>query len=541
MYNERMVKRVNKWIDGQSSPSLGVIYARYSSNNQRDESIEQQVAECRKFAASQGITVIEIYSDAAQTGRNDRRTSYQRLLRDAKKGTFEYILAYKSSRIARNMFNALKFENEMERYNIKVLYAKEEFGNNAAGRFALRTMMNVNQFFSENMGEDVKRALDDNARQGLANSIPPYGYRIGEDRRFAIDEETAPIAKEIFQRVAAGEQYISIARDLNARGLRTRLGKEWNKSSFYGIVTNERYTGVYLFGNVRIEGGMPALVSKELFSEAQKAMKEKKRVRGRHNPNGDYLLTGKVFCGECREHMVGVSGTSHDGTTHYYYACSNQWNKQGCKKKAVRRDALEYKVTVTIKQFIVVDENIQWIADEVMSYQRRRDEDSERLLLEDDLKTTELSIGNIMKAIEAGIFTETTKSRLLELEEKKAELNRRIAVVKSQEIAVTREQIIEWLYSFKDGDPYSQEYRRKLFNTFLRSVYVYDDKLRIVFDIDDREEKTVDISFLDETTDGGEVRIDSDRAREMGAIRTRDGVSIVRIKTSFVLTCRFLK
>ncbi|MBQ9750577.1 MAG: recombinase family protein, partial [Clostridia bacterium] len=118
--------------------ATGVIYARFSSHNQREESIEQQVAECKAFAALSGIKIVGVYSDSAKTGRTDRRPQFQKLQREAQKGGFNYIIAYKSNRIARNILNALMFENEMEKLGIKVVYAKEEFGNNAAGRFALR-------------------------------------------------------------------------------------------------------------------------------------------------------------------------------------------------------------------------------------------------------------------------------------------------------------------------------------------------------------------------------------------------------------------
>ena len=128
--------------------NIAVIYARFSSHNQREESIEQQVAECKVFAAQQGLEIIEVYADAAQSGRTENRSQFLRLQRDAKKGKFSNIIAYKSNRIARNMVNALTFENDMEKLGVKLFYAKEEFGNNAAGRFALRMMMNVNQFYS---------------------------------------------------------------------------------------------------------------------------------------------------------------------------------------------------------------------------------------------------------------------------------------------------------------------------------------------------------------------------------------------------------
>ena len=197
--------------------NIAVIYARFSSHNQREESIEQQVAECKLFAAQQGLEVTEIYSDAAQSGRTENRSQFLRLQRDAKKGKFTNIVAYKSNRIARNMVNALTFENDMEKLGVKLYYAKEEFGNNAAGRFALRMMMNVNQFYSENMAEDIRRGMEDNAMKCKVNGPAPYGYKSGKSGTYEIDEPAAAVVREIFTRVACGDSFVDIYTDLNNR------------------------------------------------------------------------------------------------------------------------------------------------------------------------------------------------------------------------------------------------------------------------------------------------------------------------------------
>lgn len=148
-----------------------VIYARYSSHNQRDVSIEQQVEACRKHAAELGLTVTATYEDRAISGKTDKRPSFQRMMRDAEQHKFAYVLAWKSNRIGRNMMQALVNESRLVDCGVKVFYAEEDFDDNAAGRFALRSMMNVNQFYIENMAEDVKRGLYDNAKRGLSMAV----------------------------------------------------------------------------------------------------------------------------------------------------------------------------------------------------------------------------------------------------------------------------------------------------------------------------------------------------------------------------------
>lgn len=180
---------------------IGVIYARYSSHNQKEESIEQQVEECMAFAALNHIKIIQIYADKALSGKTDKRPQFQKMMRDVEKRQFTVVIAYKSNRIARNMLQALNYEERLSQYGIETLYVKEEFGNTAAGRFALRTMMNVNQFYSENMAEDIRRGMRDNAENCKVNGALPLGYVKGPDGRYAIDPAEAAIVREIYARV----------------------------------------------------------------------------------------------------------------------------------------------------------------------------------------------------------------------------------------------------------------------------------------------------------------------------------------------------
>ena len=477
--------------------NLAVIYARFSSHNQREESIEQQVAECKLFAKQQGFEIVEIYSDAAQSGRTENRSQFLRLQRDAKKGKFTNIIAYKSNRIARNMINALNFENDMEKLGIKLFYAKEEFGNNAAGRFALRMMMNVNQFYSENMAEDIRRGMEDNARNCKCNGPCPFGYRRGDDGKPVPDERTGPLVQDIFTRVACGETFTSIAADLNSRGIKTVKGNAWNKGSFVNILHNERYTGVYIYDGIRIEGGIPPLISKELFMSVQRHLSTKKNPQGRHRENGDYLLSGKLFCGECGKHMMGISGTARSGELHYYYACQGKKDKPRCSKKNVRRDDIELAVARMVRQYILREDLMEWLADTLISFQKEHSKVGEISLLEDQLRENKKSLANIMQAIEQGIITNSTKERLLELESEQSKISSNIAMIKSEQVEVTREQIIGWLESFQDGDLADKKFQKRLFDSFLRAVYLYDDgRMRILFNVYGRDDGEVDTKLM---------------------------------------------
>ena len=461
----------------------GVLYGRYSSHNQKDISIEQQFEKCYELAAEYGIRIIDTYADRAVSGRTDKRVDFQRMMADAAKGKFCYVLAWKSNRIGRNMLEALVNEARFQELGVRVLYVEEDFDDTAAGRFAARSMMNVNQFYSENMAEDIKRGLYDNAANCMVtNGHLPYGYKADETLHYAIDEPKAAVIREIFTRVSCGEAFVDIMASLNDRGITTSYGRPWGRSSFQKILSNERYRGIYIYGDVRIEGGIPRIVSDELYFKVQEAITTKKNPQGRHRVNGDYLLTGKLFCGHCKSPMTGISGTGRAGKLHFYYVCQKRRTEKTCHKKNVRRDVIELKIAKAIKDYALKDDIIEWIADSCVEDHDRRVSESHLSVFEDQLAEVNRSIKNVMSAIEKGIITETTKGRLMELEAERTAIEGKICAAKAAIVPTNRERLVEWLRSLREGDVHDKKYQAGLFDTFLVAAYLYDDnRVKIVF------------------------------------------------------------
>ena len=460
-----------------------IIYARYSSHNQRDVSIEQQIEACRKHAAELGLTITDTYEDRAISGRTDNRPAFQRMMRDAEDGKFQYVLAWKSNRMGRNMMQAMVNESRLMDCGVKVFYAEEDFDDSAAGRFALRSMMNVNQFYSDNLAEDVRRGLMDNASKCMANGRQPLGYKRGEDGKVVVDEPAAAIVREIYTRIASGEMFMDIARDLNRRGIKTQSGSEWNKSSFKVLCRNERYRGIYIYGDTRIEGGIPPIVDDVLWYKVQEVLNVKKSKNRHHCPSDeDYLLTGKLRCGKCGGYMIGMSGRSKTGDVHHYYACQNRRVGHTCDKKNIRRDVIEPAVAQAIKQYCLTDDAIEWITDQTIAYWEDEDRKLQIGSIENDLSAVQSSISNVMKAIEMGVITETTRDRLIELERQQTDLKSKLALAKEEIVHVDRKDLISSLLAFRHGNVHDRAYQEKLFNAFLIAVYVYDDDhLKLVF------------------------------------------------------------
>ena len=498
----------------------GVLYGRYSSHNQKDISVEQQFEKGYELAAEYGIRIIDTYADRAVSGRTDKRRDFQRMMTDAAKGKFRYVIAWKSNRMGRNMLEALINEARLQDLGVRVLYVEEDFDDTAAGRFAARSMMNVNQFYSENMAEDIKRGLYDNAANCMvANGHLPYGYKADETLHYAIDEPKAAVIREIFTRVSCGEAFVDIMASLNTRGIKTSYGRPWGRSSFQKILSNERYRGIYIYGDVRKEGGIPRIISDELYFKVQEVITTKKNPQGRHRVNGDYLLTGKLFCGHCKSPMTGISGTSRSGNLHYYYVCQKRRTEKTCEKKNLRRDDIELQVAKAIKRRTLDDDTINWIADSVVEYSQHQESASGIGLLEEQLKDTQRSIKNLMAAIEQGIITPTTKARLMELEKEQSDIDRKITMAKADVIPVNRDQLVGWLKKLQAGDVHDKKYQAELFDTFLIAVYVYDnpdgqDYMKVVFNYAGSKntvEIPLDPSVIDnvENIETGAVRLSS--------------------------------
>lgn len=465
-----------------------VIYARYSSHNQKDASLEQQIAECRKYADRNGFTVTEVYQDAAISGRTDVRPAFQRMMHDARHEKFDTIIAWKSNRIGRNMTQTLTNMAKLAEYGVDCLYVEEDFDDSAAGRFSLRTMMNVNEFYSEAMAEDITRGLMDNAKQCKVNGRLPFGYRKGDDGKYAIDETQAVIVREIFDRFRSGWLISEIMADLNNRGIRTRDGKPWKFQSFEKLLQNEQYIGVYKYSTVRIEDGIPAIIEKPVFEEVQRLLSNKKRPRGHKRNDTEYFLVGKVFCGLCGSPMTGGSGTSRNGSLYSYYMCNAHHYDHTCEKKSVPRDDLEYSVALAVVQLLRDESVIGWILDGYTDVIRKIREESKASTLQVELEETEKILRNLMKAMEQGLFNDMAIQRMNELSASKKEIEQALALENEALRTYSVDNLRAMLNGYLDGDLNDPEVIKAIIQTFVRKVLVFDDHIRIQFNYGDEKE-----------------------------------------------------
>ena len=462
-------------------PRTAVAYARYSSAGQRDVSIEQQLADIRAFALREGFTIVHEYADHARSGFKNAsaRTAFQSMMAAAESGTFDTVISWKVDRFGRNREESALFKGRLRRFGVKVLYAMEPIPEGSAGVLLEGMLEATAEWYSRQLSENVTRGMHDNAQRCLYNGTRILGYTRGPDGRYAIVPEEASTVRHIFDLYSSGLSAARICTRLNAAGLTTSHGKRWRPESLLRTLSNERYTGVYIWGSVRVPDGMPAIIEKSVFEEAQRM----KKKTARHVEQGavDYLLTGKAFCGRCGASMIGDSGTSRTGTRHHYYTCQAHKARKGCSKKSVSKDYLESSVIDFVFTHVLSDANIEQTADEVMRLQEEEMKSSPLASMESEYAETKKKIANINNAIAAGIWNSSTSAMLKELEDTAENLRVSVEMLRfSQSQLLDRDRVLFFLHRFTKGDRNDPLLRRHIIETFINAVYVFDDHLKLV-------------------------------------------------------------
>lgn len=482
-----------------------VVYARYSSHKQGEQSIEGQLAAAYKYASEHGYTIIHEYIDRAQTGRNDDREQFQQMLKDTAKRQFEAIIIWKIDRFGRNREEIAFNKYRCKKNGVKVLYTAESIPDTPEGIILEAVLEGMAEYYSVQLATNVKRGMDNVARKGQSvGGTIPLGYRTGSDKRLELDPQTAPLVKRIFEMYAEGYTQKEIIDMLNAEGLRNRKGKPLTVNSIHALLKNKKYIGIYHYdGKEYPEAYIPAIIDAETFAKVQDLLVRNKRAPARKWTKAEYLLTGKLFCGSCGHTMVGESGTGKSGAKYLYYNCLEKKKRHGCKKKAVRKGWIEELVLQKAISIVMSDKMVDYIAENTYQYYTEQNTDTAYTdSLRAELVQVETATANLIRALEAGIFNAATKSRMDELEQQKKELEAALADAELiSGLRLTKDHIKFFLLRFRSMDLDEEESKRRLIDTFINAVFVYDDKITITFNYSG-DNRTITIQEVEAAVEG---------------------------------------
>ncbi len=454
----------------------GVIYARFSCDHQREESIEGQVRECREYADRNGINIIEVYADRALTGKTDKRPRFQKMIKDSERRLFEVVLVWKLDRFSRNRYDSATYKNKLKKNGVRVVSAKEQISDSPEGIILESMLEGMAEYYSADLSVKISRGLKENALKCKYNGgTMPLGYMKGDEQKLVINPATAPIVQEIFARYAKGDTVREIIKSLNEQGIKTTRGNPFRQSSLDTLLCNRAYLGYYKGMGEEIEGGIPQLISRELFDQVQERRNRNKRAPSAAKANDEYLLTTKLFCGKCGSMMSGENGRSKTGAKYYYYKCGNHKRAEGCHQRTLRKEVAEKLVIDHAIELIRQEDLINYVAECATRIQKQ--ESSILPVLNKQLKDVSKSIENMLNAIQMGIITASTRERLESLEAEKKKMEIAIQTEKLEHPEIPKEYFLKWLERLRLGDADNPKYRKMICDVFINSVYLTENGL----------------------------------------------------------------
>ncbi len=487
-----------------------VIYARYSSDRQTEQSIEGQLKDCHEFAKRRGFTVIKEYIDRAMSGRYDDRPDFQQMVKDAAKHEFQYIIVWKLDRFARNRYDSAIYKHKLKQHGVKVLSAMEGISEEPEG-VILEAILEANaEYYSANLAQNVRRGMRESAQKGNSTGgTIPLGYKI-EDKKLVIDEKTAPIVRRIFESYAAGKGKKEIAEDLNSQGYRTRRGTRFTIDSFNAILKNKKYIGIYHYkdqkeGEIIIEGACPAIIDKKTFDVCTQKLESNKRAPAHKKAKVEYLLQGKLFCGHCGAAMVGDCGTSGNKAKHYYYSCTTRRKKHTCNKKNEKKDFIEWYIVEQTVGYVLRPDHLDYIADRIVKEYQTSFTEKQIKDLENELALIDKEQEKIVDALintQSVPIIKKMNDRASILEERQAALQAELSglriIVNNRPSA---KEIKKWLSDFCQGDLFDMDFRRRIIDVLINSIYLFDNKVVIYYNTEGGKQ----VSYMDMANDIAEV------------------------------------
>ena len=452
-----------------------VIYARYSSDSQTEQSIEGQIRICTEYAKSHDIVILHSYIDRAMTGTNDNRPDFRQMIADSAKKEWDYVLVYKFDRFSRNKYETAIHKKTLKDNGARVISATEYIPDTPEAIIYEGMLEAFAEYYSLELSQKIRRGNNESRLKGnLTGGTLPYGYK-NVDRKAVIVEEKAEVVRFIFGQYASGVYVKDIIAALAEKGV-TYHGKPFAKNTVYQILKNEKYAGIYNVAGKTYTNIFPPIVEKDIYEIVRKIVERHKY--GKRSFKMDYLLSNKIKCGYCGQSVIGENGTAKNGERKYYYKCRGRKSHiTDCNNPAIRKEILEQIVIENILNELKKPEMMDTIVQGVLEEQERQIKNNTVLtLLEQEKRAIDSSVENILSAIEKGVVTSSTTKRLRDLEEKQEELAKQILIEKNKAVQKITESDIRQYYEEalkKDVKP--------LIGYLIKEIVLYKDKIQIRF------------------------------------------------------------
>lgn len=463
-----------------------VLYLRYSSNSQTEQSIEGQRTVCRRYAEANNISISAEYIDRATSASHDtqKRTSFLQMIEDAQKKKFDMIIVYKLDRFARNRYDSAIYKNKLKSAGVKLRSATESLSDSPESVLMESVLEGMAEYYSLELAQKVKRGIDESIKKKLWLGGPtPLGFKV-ENKRLVPDPVTAPTVRKIFQMVIDGYNYREIIDYLNSIGIRGPRGNPYGKNSIHKILHSKRYIGYYIYNDIEEPGGCEAIIDEVTFSEVQRRLEV---VSKKHHDNTCYLLSGKLFCGHCGRQMNGEKGRSRSGRYYYYYKCLGAKRKEGCTKGTIKKDLIE-DIVADKARALLTDETINQITEMVMEEYKKSQANDPTNQLRAQVREIDRQIENGLSAVLNGFGSAPLARKLEDLNAQKKGLQLQIQELEDSRLVIDPEMVCFYLRRIREKSEGGESGKKRLIDTFIHKVILWDDpdggnnrRMQIVF------------------------------------------------------------
>ena len=479
-----------------------VIYARFSSDNQREESITAQIRAAKEFCKKNGYQVIKEYTDEAFSARTDDSPAFQQMILDAQDRLFEILVVHKIDRFARNRYDSAFYKHQLKKAGVKLVCVDHCLHDTTKKNILESVLQGMAEYYSINLSREVKKGMKETALQAKHNGgTPPLGYDVAHDKTYIINEKEAPLVKKIFADYSEGKSLMAICHELNSIGYRTKRGSAFGKNSLHDLLKNPKYIGTYTFGRsstnldgkrnsrkasedlISLKNALPALIDLKIWGKVQEKFKT--------NPTGNrarevYLCSGVLRC-PCGSTLVGnrYKGRTKD---YAYYRCNESTRTGQCESPKYQKEPLEKTLIEKILPAILSDENSKLfikIVNEKMTLFAQENLDHIQTL-EKEKKSAKSKIERLLDIIENGNGTTAIVERIKENENIISYIDQQLKKIqaKMRKVTLTESQLKEVFRALKnEKEPAAL---KLLVQTFVESILIDPEKddLKIVFKID---------------------------------------------------------
>ena len=480
-----------------------------------DESIDAQIRAIEEYADKNDIKIVNKFIDRAKSATSDKRPAFQEMIKycEEDKTGVSMVIVHKLDRFSRDKYDSVKYKQRLKMKGISVISVTEKLDNSPESVILESVIEGMAQYYSANLAREVAKGQRENALRAMHNGgDAPLGYDVAFDKTYLVNEEEAQAVKIIFDMYVNGYSYGNIIDKLNNLGYKTKRGNKFGKNSLHGILNNEKYTGVYVFNKtqrkgvngkrnghkqkseeeiIKVEGGMPKIIDKEVFLQAQEMMQKRKKAPGAHKATTFYLLTSLIRCGECGYSYQGNKRKDKYGNDYISYRCGCRKQNRDCKNKEIKRDYLEEFVLTELEKHVLNDEAIPALSKALNERLRSKSNNNQEMLdnLKNKLEKINKEIENILNAIMNGIVNSMLKDKLDELEQVKLNLESKINELSIESngvesVDITEDQIRSMFGKFKDFVlTRNLPECKKFISDYVKEVVVYRDHVEVIFNV----------------------------------------------------------